>query len=36
MKTVSPTAHTYKLEFSQDGSNWNLAMDGKAAKKYQK
>jgi hypothetical protein len=33
MKMVSPTSYTYKLEFSQDGSNWNLIMDGKASKK---
>jgi hypothetical protein len=32
MKT-SPASYTYKLEFSQDGSSWNLVMDGKATKK---
>jgi hypothetical protein len=33
MKVTSPTAYNYKLEFSQDGTNWNLIMDGKATKK---
>ena len=33
MKETSPTFYTYKLEFSQDGTNWNLIMDGKATKK---
>jgi hypothetical protein len=33
MKVTSPTSYTYKLEFSQDGTNWNLIMDGKATKK---
>jgi hypothetical protein len=33
MKTISPTSYTYKLEFSQDGTNWVLVMDGKATKK---
>ncbi len=33
MKVASPTSYNYKLEFSQDGTNWNLIMDGKATKK---
>jgi len=33
MKTTSATSYTYKLEFSQDGTSWNLVMDGKATKK---
>lgn len=33
MKTTSANSYTYKLEFSQDGSTWNLVMDGKATKK---
>jgi hypothetical protein len=33
MKVASPTSYTYKLEFSQDGTNWTLIMDGKATKK---
>jgi hypothetical protein len=33
MKIVSPTSYTYKFELSQDGSSWNVFMDGKASKK---
>ena len=33
IKVTSPTSYNYKLEFSQDGTNWNLIMDGKATKK---
>lgn len=33
MKIVSPTSYTYKFELSQDGSTWNVFMDGKADKK---
>ena len=33
MKTSSPTSYTYKFELSQDGSSWNVFMDGKADKK---
>ena len=33
MKMVSPTSYTYKFELSQDGSTWNVFMDGKADKK---
>ena len=33
MKMVSPTSYTYKFELSQDGSSWNVFMDGKANKK---
>ncbi len=32
MKIVSPTVYTYKFEMSQDGTNWNLVMDGKDTK----
>lgn len=33
MKVLSPTEYTFKFEFSQDGTNWMAAMDGKATKK---
>jgi len=33
IKAVSPASYDYKLEFSQDGSSWTTAMDGKATKK---
>jgi hypothetical protein len=33
MKITSPTAYDFKYEISQDGTKWNLVMDGKATKK---
>lgn len=32
-KVLSPTSYAFKFEVSQDGTNWNLVMDGKATKK---
>ena len=32
MVILSPTSYTFKFEVSQDGSTWNLVMDGKATK----
>jgi len=32
MKMTSPTSYTFTFEMSQDGSKWNLVMDGKASK----
>jgi hypothetical protein len=31
-KVLSPTAYTYKFEFSPDGSKWTLFLDGKCTK----
>lgn len=33
MKVLSPTSYTMKFELSQDGKDWNTAMEGKATKK---
>jgi len=33
MKALTPTSYTYKFEMSQDGTNWNTVMEGKATKK---
>ena len=33
MKILSPTSYTMKYEMSQDGTNWNTVMEGKATKK---
>jgi len=33
MKVVSPTSYNMKFELSQDGKEWNTAMEGKATKK---
>jgi hypothetical protein len=32
MKMISPTSYTFTFEMSQDGTKWNLVMDGKASK----
>jgi Protein of unknown function (DUF1579) len=32
-KVSSPSAYSFKFEMSQDGTNWNLIMDGKSSKK---
>jgi len=32
MKILSPTSYTMKFEMSQDGTNWNTIMEGKATK----
>jgi len=32
MKITSPTSYTFTFEMSQDGTKWNLVMDGKATK----
>jgi len=32
IKTLSPTTYTFKFDMSQDGTNWNTVMDGKATK----
>jgi hypothetical protein len=32
MKMTSPTSYTFTFEMSQDGTKWNLVMDGKATK----
>ena len=32
MKVLSPTVYNYKLEFSPDGSTWNVVMEGKATR----
>jgi Protein of unknown function (DUF1579) len=32
MKMISPTSYTFTFEMSQDGTKWNLVMDGKATK----
>jgi hypothetical protein len=33
MKVTSPTSYNFKYEMSQDGTNWNTVVDGKATKK---
>jgi len=32
MKILSPTSYTFSYEMSQDGTKWDLIMDGKATK----
>lgn len=32
MKVLSPTVYNYRLEFSPDGSTWNVVMEGKATR----
>ena len=32
IKILSPTSYTFKFEMSQDGTNWNTVMEGKATK----
>jgi Protein of unknown function (DUF1579) len=32
MKILSPTSYTFKFDMSQDGTNWNTVMEGKATK----
>ena len=33
MKIVSPTLYNYKYEMSEDGTKWNMVMEGKDTKK---
>ena len=33
MKVTSPASYNFKYEMSQDGTNWNTVVDGKATKK---
>jgi hypothetical protein len=31
-KMLSPTSYSYRFDMSADGTNWNLAMEGKDTK----